>query len=1020
MLEELECGAPGARGAAAAMDCKDRPAFPVKKLIQARLPFKRLNLVPKEKSEDASDDTRSPEGAPAQSRVPHLETSLDNLENSCHMGSDIDFNPKLVNGKGPLDNFLRSTVKTSIDQTTVITDLTEDSSDQLDGVAALSKLKSAASPSEEAVSGAGEEAGGEKGLPEASLKDELTCPEETLSDIPCKAEEEGEEEGAGSRGAERSGEGQEGSLQSCPELTGGLRTCSEKDQDGWSEARGILFKGKVPVVVLEDILAAKPPRTKSPPMPPADQGLPSDSEMLESGPEEDSVLSHSSGGSSSPSSSPEGQSAPKRHPSSPGPFPASTPIRRVLSHSSLDHIQYCKFERTGQRQIQQRADSAVQSFMVGVRTTDMAGKVTLEEITKKLVKASAEKDKLRLQRDRERLGKQLKLRAEKEEKEKLREEAKRAKEEAKKKKEEEKELKEKERREKREKDEKEKAEKQRLKEERRKERQEALEAKLEEKRKKEEEKRLREEEKRMKAEKAEITRFFQKPKTPQAPKTLAGSCGKFAPFEIKEHMVLAPRFRTAFDQDLCDQLDQLLRQQNGEFSFLKDLKGRQPLRSGPTVVSNRDTDTCNSDVVIVESGKVDGVPERKKFGRMKLLQFSENHRPAYWGTWNKKTTVIHPRDPWAQDRLLDYEVDSDEEWEEEEPGESLSHSEGDDDDEVGDDEDEDDGFFVPHGYLSEDEGVTEECADPENHKVRQKLKAKEWDEFLAKGKRFRVLQPVKIGCVWAADKDGGADLKVLQQFTACLLETVPSEEEQTPKASKREKRDQQILAQLLPLLHGNVNGSKVIIREFQECCRRGLLGKDTGSPDSSSASPPSPGSSRPQTPTSSEDAAVPSKARLKRIISENSVYEKRPDFRMCWYVHPQVLKSFDQEHLPVPCQWSYVTVVPSATREDSGSIPAAGPGQGTPMSLKRKSAGSMCITQFMKKRRHDGQVGAGDLDGFQADTEEEEEEDGDCVILDISDVGEAQAPCGTASGAGGSVGMDSGESPPPASSLGPC
>ncbi|XP_043442150.1 chromatin assembly factor 1 subunit A isoform X2 [Prionailurus bengalensis] len=965
MLEELECGAPGARGAAAAMDCKDRPAFPVKKLIQARLPFKRLNLVPKEKSEDASDDTRSPEGAPAQGRVPHLETSLDNLENSCHMGSDIDFNPKLVNGKGPLDNFLRSTVKTSIDQTTVITDLTEDSSDRLDGVEALSKLKSAASPSEEAVSGAGEEAGGEGGLPEASLKDEPTCPEETLSDIPCKAEEEG----AGSRGAERSGEGQEGSLQSCPELTGGLRTCSEKDQDGWSEARGILFKGKVPVVVLEDILAAKPPRTKSPPTPPADQGLPSDSEMLESGPEEDSVLSHSSGGSSSPTSSPEGQSAPKRHPRSPGPFPTSTPIRRI---------------------------------------------------TKKLVKASAEKDKLRLQRDRERLGKQLKLRAEKEEKEKLKEEAKRAREEAKKKKEEEKELKEKERREKREKDEKEKAEKQRLKEERRKERQEALEAKLEEKRKKEEEKRLREEEKRIKAEKAEITRFFQKPKTPQAPKTLAGSCGKFAPFEIKEHMVLAPRFRTAFDQDLCDQLDQLLRQQNGEFSFLKDLKGRQPLRSGPTVVSNRNTDTCNSDVVIVESGKVDGVPERKKFGRMKLLQFSENHRPAYWGTWNKKTTVIHPRDPWALDRLLDYEVDSDEEWEEEEPGESLSHSEGDDDDEVGDDEDEDDGFFVPHGYLSEDEGVTEECADPENHKVRQKLKAKEWDEFLAKGKRFRVLQPVKIGCVWAADKDGGADLKVLQQFTACLLETVPSEEEQTPKASKREKRDQQILAQLLPLLHGNVNGSKVIIREFQECCRRGLLGKDTGSPDSSSASPPSPGSSRPQTPTSSEDAAVPSKARLKRIISENSVYEKRPDFRMCWYVHPQVLKSFDQEHLPVPCQWSYVTVVPSATREDSGSIPAAGPGQGTPMSLKRKSAGSMCITQFMKKRRHDGQVGAGDLDGFQADTEEEEEEDGDCVILDISDVGEAQAPCGTASGAGGSVGMDSSESPPPASSLGPC
>lgn len=49
---------------------------------------------------------------------------------------------------------------------------------------------------------------------------------------------------------------------------------------------------------------------------------------------------------------------------------------------------------------------------------------------------------------------------------------------------------------------------------------------------------------------------------------------------------------------------------------------------------------------------------------------------------------------------------------------------------------------------------------------------------------------MKIGCVWAADRDGSADLKVLEQFTACLLETVLSEEEQTPKASKRKKRDQ--------------------------------------------------------------------------------------------------------------------------------------------------------------------------------------------------------------------------------------
>ena len=68
---------------------------------------------------------------------------------------------------------------------------------------------------------------------------------------------------------------------------------------------------------------------------------------------------------------------------------------------------------------------------------------------------------------------------------------------------------------------------------------------------------------------------------------------------------------------------------------------------------------------------------------------------------------------------LDYEVDSDDEWEEEEPGESLSDCEKDKDDDeeaaAGDDDDEeDDGFFVPHGYLSEGEGCEDDEEDVSN------------------------------------------------------------------------------------------------------------------------------------------------------------------------------------------------------------------------------------------------------------------------------------------------------------------
>ncbi|XP_078010126.1 chromatin assembly factor 1 subunit A isoform X1 [Phascolarctos cinereus] len=940
MLEEPESPALGLRGVVTAMECKDRPALPAKKLVQARLPFKRLIPVPKEKTDGHSDSKRSgSQCVSVESKVSDLETSLENLETDCQLNSGVEFTSKLVNGKGPLDNFLTRKVKNQIGQPLVIIDLTEDSNDRLASPMDHSKLNSEAFSSRETINGIREKGKGLMG-PSNAQNPKVAISEEASSED-CSVTHKSDDSGV-----LKDEDSKKGSLKSFPELIHLPKMCSENKQDSWNEIEGIFCKGKVPVVVLQDILAVK-----SLPVASFDESITSESEVLGLCPEDDSVLSHSSLSSPSSTSSPEGPSVSEKKRINISPLPSTTPVLKV---------------------------------------------------PRKLIKSSAEKGKMRLQRDKERLDKQLKLQAEKEEKEKLKEEAKRAKEEAKKKKEEEKELKEKERREKREKDEKEKAEKLRLKEEKRKERQEALEAKLEEKRKKEEEKRLKEEEKRIKAEKAEITRFFQKPKTPQAPKTLAGSCGKFAPFEIKENMVLAPLCRVVFDQDLSEQFEQLLKDQNSELNFLKDLKCREPHKSGPTLPYGPSPNIINSlslssDVVIVESGKVSDVPERKKFGRMKLLQFSENHRPAYWGTWNKKTSAIRPRNPWSKDiKLLDYEIDSDEEWEEEEPGESLSHSEGDDEDEGGEDEDDDDGFFVPHGYLSEDEGVTEEGADSENHRVRQKLKAKEWDELLAKGKRFRVLQPVKIGCIWEGEKNSNAssDLKVLQQFTACILDTVIPEEEHTPKANKREKRDRQILEQLLPLLHGNVNGSKVIIQEFQECCRQGLFSKGTSSPDSGTASPASPSTSRPQTPTANEDAAIPSKARLKRIISENSVYEKRPDFRMCWYVHLEVLKSFDQEHLPVPCQWNYITQVPSATKEDNGSGLSLGPTQTTPVSLKRKNTGSMSITHFMKKPRHDEQVETVEMDGFQADTEEEEEDDTDCMNVDIPVSGEAKSPCG--------------------------
>ncbi|KAJ1563226.1 inositol polyphosphate 5-phosphatase [Cladochytrium tenue] len=51
--------------------------------------------------------------------------------------------------------------------------------------------------------------------------------------------------------------------------------------------------------------------------------------------------------------------------------------------------------------------------------------------------------------------------------------------------------------------------------------------------------------------------------------------------------------------------------------------------------------------------------------KWKLLQFQENFRPAYYGTWRKQSKVLSGRKPLAMDQsLLNYDVDSDAEWEE--------------------------------------------------------------------------------------------------------------------------------------------------------------------------------------------------------------------------------------------------------------------------------------------------------------------------------------------------------------------
>ncbi|XP_071372876.1 chromatin assembly factor 1 subunit A isoform X2 [Centroberyx affinis] len=855
----LAASAPRRRG----MDCKPSN-HANKKLVQARLPFKRLNPEPKENQK------------PKRPRAPPCpEPGVSDGENETESSPlPVRNGPALVNGRGPLDGFLSRSRPAPSDENMVI-DLTED--DQT----APKKRRAPPVSTSPCLPTKDKHQGKDKRASTGKSSNSDRTPETHALDCKVVDETESDEE------VEEMEEKDEEEAASISQLDTTQDSESEEEEEEQEES------------VNADVSSLG----------------------------DRSMLSPSSASSTSAESSPEqAKTEGITTPTEPKTTPKIPADEKKVKRRSLKSLQ-------------------------------------------------EQEERLRLRQEKERQREEAKAA-----KEKKKEEARKQKEEREREKREKKEKDEREKREKKEKEEKEKADRLKAKEEQRKSKQEA---KLEEKRKKEEEKRVKEEEKRLKeekdrlkAEKAEITRFLQKPKIQQAPKTLAAACGKFAPFEIKENMCLAPLCRVQCEDSVLEELDQYLLKPADNLKGLDDWIRKKPRRSGPT--KPRQTDPLR-ECAMVEGPKPDGVPDRKRYGPMKLLQFHQNYRPAYWGTWSKKSSHISPRCPLRQDKdLLDYEVDSDEEWEEEEPGESLSHSEGEDEEEGGDnDDDDDDGFFVPHGYLSDGEGaLEEEGGDLEKQKVRQKLKAREWDELMSTKKKVKVLEAVVRGCVWEGE---GPTLEFLQPYAVCLVEPLPKPDNSpSPEETSRKRQgDEQLLSQLLPLLHGNVNSNKVIITEFQEFCRQ-----QTSS--SSSSSSPSLSS-----PLNSVDN-IPTRIRLRRLIKNSAVYEKRSlHRRCCWYVHTDVLSRFSQEALPVPCQWTYLT---SGAREESREEPQAATGsQGnspttpqtsstTPSSSnKRKSTGSMSITRFMKKCSDPERTEAMETDGFQADTEDDDEDD--CLII---------------------------------------
>ncbi|XP_020804892.1 chromatin assembly factor 1 subunit A-B [Drosophila serrata] len=431
----------------------------------------------------------------------------------------------------------------------------------------------------------------------------------------------------------------------------------------------------------------------------------------------------------------------------------------------------------------------------------------------------------------------------------------------------------------------------------------------------------------------------------------------FRPFQIKDDMLLAPVTRASMKHEHRSQLDGLFRhaeENEGEDSdtdedisrrkrpgrahlYLSELKsGRHKplkmLRDARLQKYTKEED--DDDVQVIDDLATAGLPieeEQPKLQarmRTKYLHFADNRRPPYYGTWRKKSQTISARRPLAHDKVhFDYELDSDCEWEEEEPGESLSASEDEKEERESEEESEEEynEWYVPHGHLSDEELQNDGDGDDGHTREAQKAKLQVLQQEFAQEmkKQTKKIKPRLLGPVWL-DENGNQS----EQLPAIFVNTIsmyacwsavdsislepppePERDDQGPEPQLPLQLDDRLLQQLVRLTHGNRNSKTFLINEYLEYLKTQMAA--SGEPNRT---------------------LLPAKAAIREKIEELATWKpvelstpeqaakktKKPKKRLCWIVTSEMLQKFQLQELTLHNQWDY-TLTPKVSEAGGGA-----------------------------------------------------------------------------------------------------
>ncbi|XP_011873816.1 PREDICTED: chromatin assembly factor 1 subunit A-B [Vollenhovia emeryi] len=496
------------------------------------------------------------------------------------------------------------------------------------------------------------------------------------------------------------------------------------------------------------------------------------------------------------------------------------------------------------------------------------------------------------------------------------------------------------------------------------------EAREEERKKREEEKRRKEEERlevERKKQKAasNFASFFvsKKQEAKSADEESVVEVKNFMPFEIKADMRVAPVCRRKLndhDKLLLDNKRNADADVDGTELYLEDIRRRRILTrtsSKTWPLEAKDDIAKDDDIVLLDedndgsSNIITGTHNLEKH-RPKLLQFKENRRPPYWGTWRKRSSVLNSRRPFTKDeKWFDYEVDSDDEWEEEEPGESLKGSDDEKDEENPEDNeyDVDNEFMVPHGYLSDEEAQADEEEMEDMSPQTQKMKLKILGERFEAERNAKTykLKPKIVGCIWQGPDNSfpafiSPKIKEFllarqawvnsipivfpsespEEDTSANAECKTSIHQQSVRGAKKTKFPDEALPDLILLVHGNRHGRHGLMKEFMTFWSKkggGHLSK------------------------------VSILSKINEIADRIACPEEGPmHLKSCWYVSEDIRKQhLPGVELPLPNRWKYILTLDR--KKDTENIVADKIEKGEGKEKEKEKKYVSLITQFTKK-----------------------------------------------------------------------